>query len=307
MVTTRDLGVQLGPLRLPNPITLASGTCGYGTELAGFHDLSQLGGVFTKGLTCRPREGNAPERIAETAAGMINRIGLQNVGVEAFLADKLPSLAATGVPVIANIAGATFEEYAFLAECLSDASGLSGLELNVSCPNVDHGGLEFGTQPRILERLVRMVRERTSLPLVVKLTPNVTDLGELARAAEAGGADVVSAINTVTGLSVRARFEGGKLAAERIAGGLSGPAIKPVALRAVATVRKACGLPIIGIGGISCLEDVLEFLAVGASAVQIGTATFVEPGIATRLVAELDAWMAERGVARLADVLPEET
>lgn len=300
-----DLAVGVGPLRLPNPIALASGTCGYGVELAGLLELGRLGAVFTKGLTLAPRAGNAPARIAETEGGMLNRIGLQNVGVEAFLAEKLPALAATGVPIVVNIAGATFAEYGALAERLDGAPGLVGLELNVSCPNVDHGGLEFGTDPRVLERLVAAVRARTRLPLVVKLTPIVGAIGELARAAEAGGADALSAINTLTGLAVRPALVGDRLRAEVLAGGLSGPAIKPVALRCVAEARAACGLPIIGVGGIMGLTDVLEFLAVGASAVQIGTATFVEPGLAARLVAELGDWLAERGVARLADILEE--
>ncbi len=303
VLATPDLAVALGPLRLPNPIALASGTCGYGVELDGLLAVGRLGAVFTKGLTLAPRAGNPPARIAETAGGMLNRIGLQNVGVEAFLAEKLPALAATGVPIVANVAGATMDEYEAIAERLDGAPGLAGLELNVSCPNVDHGGLEFGTDPRVLERLVLAVRARTRLPLVVKLTPNTGAIGELARAAEAGGADALAAINTLTGLAIRPALAGGRLRAEVLRGGLSGPAIKPVALRCVAEARAACRLPIIGVGGIMGLQDVLEFLAVGASAVQIGTATFVEPGLAARLVDELAAWLAEQGVARLADVL----
>jgi dihydroorotate dehydrogenase (NAD+) catalytic subunit len=300
-----DLRVRLGPLALLNPITLASGTCGYGVELAEALDLSALGCVFTKGLTLAPREGNPPPRIAETASGMINRIGLQNVGVEQFIVQKLPPLVAIGLPVVANLAGATREEYVELAARLDGVPGLAGLELNVSCPNVDAGGIEFGTEPAVLERLVACVRARTSLPLVVKLTANGTATGELARAAEAGGADALSAVNTLTALAVAPRLEGGRLVASTVRGGLSGPALKPVALRCVADARRATRLPIVGIGGIASLADVLEFLAVGASAVQIGTATFIEPGIAARLARELEAWLLANGVARLADMLAD--
>lgn len=301
----QDMAVSLGPLRLPNPITLASGTCGYASELAEYLDLGRLGGAFTKGLTLAPRQGNPPARIAETPAGMINRIGLQNVGVEAFIAEKLPALTHAGVPVIANVAGATIAEYLSLAERLDGVAGLDGIELNVSCPNVDQGGIEFGTDARVLERLVAAVRRQTTLPLIVKLTPNVTAIAELARAAEAGGADALSAINTVTGLAVTSHAASGKLAPKLVRGGLSGPAIKPIALRCVWEVVQAVHLPVIGIGGISSLTDVLDFFAVGAKAVQIGTASFVEPGIADRLVTELAQWLQERGVARLTDVLPE--
>jgi dihydroorotate dehydrogenase (NAD+) catalytic subunit len=307
MVTTLtrcDLSVRLGPLHLPGPILLASGTCGYGTEIADFLDLGRLGGIITKGLTLEPREGNAPERLAETPSGMINRIGLQNVGVEAFLTDKLPELTKAGIPIIANIAGASMDDYVNLAARLNSAAGLAALELNVSCPNVDHGGIEFGVDPHRLEGLVAAVRQSTSLPLIVKLTPNVTAIGELARAAEAGGADILAAINTVTGLAVEPRLVEGRLVAERTCrGGLSGPAIKPIALRCVQDIVKASSLPVIGIGGVSSLADVLEFLAVGARAVQIGTASFIEPGIGGRLSRELSKWLIAQGQTTLESVL----
>lgn len=303
-LTRCDLSVQVGPLRLPGPILLASGTCGYGTEMADFLDLGRLGGIVTKGLTLYPRDGNGPERLAETPSGMINRIGLQNVGVEAFVHDKLPALSQSGIPIIANIAGATVDEYVDLAARLNGAAGLSGLELNVSCPNVDHGGIEFGVEPHRLETLVAAVRQTTSLPLIVKLTPNVTAIGEMARAAEAGGADILSAINTVTGLAVVPRLVDGRLIVDRhCRGGLSGPAIKPIALRCVQDIVKATPLPVIGIGGVNSLTDVLEFLAVGARAVQIGTASFIEPGIGGRLSRELAKWLSRQGQDRLERVL----
>ncbi|MBC7541405.1 MAG: dihydroorotate dehydrogenase [Candidatus Sericytochromatia bacterium] len=303
--TAVDLSVDLGPLRLPNPVTLASGTCGYGVELSDFLDLRRLGGVFTKGLTLLPRAGNAPERIAESPSGLINRIGLQNVGVDAFLSAKLPALAAFNVPVIANVAGATIDEYVMIVETLAEAVGLAAIELNVSCPNVDCGGIEFGVDAGRLAELVSAVRPRTPLPLIVKLTPNVTDIGEMARPAESAGADVLSAINTVTGLSVSPRLQDGRLSpTTTVRGGLSGPAIKPIALRCVWQAAQACRLPIIGIGGISSLDDMLAFFAVGASAIQIGTATFIEPGIGGRLTADLAEWLAAQGISRFAEVLP---
>jgi dihydroorotate dehydrogenase (NAD+) catalytic subunit len=303
--TQLDLSVDLGPLHLPNPITLASGTCGYGIELAEFLDLSQLGGIFTKGLSMQPRAGNAPERIAETEGGMINRIGLQNVGIEAFVSEKMPAIAPYQIPVLPNLAGSSIDEYVTMTERLEGVPGIAGLELNVSCPNVAHGGIEFGTDPHLLERLVAAVRARTRRPLVVKLTPIPSLVADLARAVEAAGGDVLSAINTLPAASVSAHFESGKLVARTVRGGLSGPAIKPLALRCVAEARRACGLPVIGLGGIRSLEDVLEFLAVGASAVQIGTMTFVEPGISVRLLHELQTWMGDRQIRRLRDILPE--
>ncbi|HEY9765877.1 MAG TPA: dihydroorotate dehydrogenase, partial [Chroococcales cyanobacterium] len=247
------MDVKLGPLRLKNPITLASGTCGYGLEMADFLALEKLGGVFTKGISLAPSPGNPPPRLAETASGLINRIGLQNVGLDLFLSEKLPELVERGVPAIANVAGKTIEEYAMIAERLDAAPGLGGIELNVSCPNVAQGGLAFGTDPATLEKLVSAVRARTGLPLIVKLTPNVTSIGELARAAEAAGADVLSAINTVKALSVQPRLVEGRLVAESLVGGLSGPAIKPIALYCVREIAQNTSLPVIGIGGITCL------------------------------------------------------
>lgn len=305
-IAAPSLSVGLGPLTLRSPITLASGTCGYGTELAPFANLAALGAAFTKGLTLAPRAGNAAPRGAEVEAGMLNRIGLQNVGVEVFLREKLPALVAAGLPAVANLAGATVAEYEALAARLDGASGLVGLELNVSCPNVSHGGIEFGVEPRVLESLVRGVRACTRLPLIVKLAPRADDIGDMARAAEAGGADALSAINTVPGLAVAPRLEAGRLTAEVVRGGLSGPALRPLALRCVAEARRACSLPIIGVGGIATLEDVLAFFAVGARAVQIGTASFVEPGLSERLAHALTAWLDERGVACLEDIFPEE-
>lgn len=289
-----DLSVRLGPLTLPSPITLASGTCGYGVELAEFLELDRLGALFTKGLTLHPRAGNDGPRVAETAGGLINRIGLQNVGIDVFIAEKLPALAPFRVPVLANVAGATVDEYLTVTERLDGATGLAGLELNVSCPNVAHGGIEFGTDPAVLERLVAAVRGRTSLPLVVKLTPG-SNVGDLAKAAEAAGADALSAINTVPAMF--------RQSGSCYRGGLSGPAIKAIALRCVADVSRATRLPIFGVGGIAALEDVLEFLAAGASAVQIGTATFLEPGIAGRLTRELASETARHGLSRIAELV----
>ncbi|MEB3197721.1 MAG: dihydroorotate dehydrogenase [Candidatus Sericytochromatia bacterium] len=301
-----DLAVTLGPLRLRSPLTLASGTCGYGLELAPFLDLKRVGAVFTKGLSPLPRPGHAGLRGAEVEAGMLNRIGLQNVGLEAFLAEKLPALQAADLPAIANLAGASLIEYEAMAERLDEAPGLLGLELNVSCPNVTHGGIEFGRDPQVLEGLVRAVRRRTRLPLVVKLAPRADDVGEFARAAEAAGADVLSAINTLPGLAVTPRLVDGRLTAELLRGGLSGPALRPLALRCVAEARRACRLPIIGIGGVASLEDVLAFFAVGARAVQVGTGSFVEPGLAGRLAQELADWLRAGGGDRLEACFPEE-
>jgi dihydroorotate dehydrogenase (NAD+) catalytic subunit len=303
-VVVVDAEVNLAGLQLRSPITLASGTCGYGLELAEYEDLTRLGAIFTKGLTYEPREGNAPWRGAEVPSGMINRIGLQNVGVKAFVREKLPPLAALGVPVVANVAGATMEEYVAIVEHLDGAPGLAGIELNVSCPNVDCGGIEFGTDAGTLCRLVERVRARTRLPIWVKLTPHAP-IAEMARAAEAGGADGLCAINTLPAMAVKPVLRDGRLVPEIVRGGLSGPALRPVALRCVYEARQATRLPVIGIGGIATLEDVLAFLAVGASAVQIGTASFIEPGIGTRLGEELQAWLQAGGYRSLREVMPE--
>ena len=298
-----DLSVSLGRLRLSNPVGLASGTCGYGMELAEFLDLSDLGAVYTKGLSLAPRAGNPPRRIGEVPSGMINRIGLQNVGLDAFLRDKLPALKRTGVTVIPNLAGSTLDEYAEMAARLDGVPGVAALEINASCPNVDHGGIEFGTDPAALAQLTSRVRARTRLPLVVKLTPHHA-IADLARAAESAGADALAAVNTVPALWVEPRIRDGKLRAEVLAGGMSGAALRPIALRAVRLAAAATRLPIVGIGGIERLEDVLAFLAVGATAVQVGTATFSEPGIGGRLVTELASWVRSQGASRLVDLLP---
>ncbi len=272
-----DLRVKIGALELPNPVLLASGCCGYGDELAGFVDLSDVGGLMVKGTTLEPREGNPPPRIAETPSGMLNSIGLQNPGVDRVISEKLPWLARLGVPVIVNVSGSRPEDYVECARRLTEAPTAHAIELNVSCPNVKAGGIQFGVEAAALERLTRSVREVFPRTLIVKLTPNVTDITETARAAVAGGADALSTINTLVGMSVDIRTRRPTL--HRTLGGLSGPAIRPVAVRCTWQVAQAVSVPVIGMGGIACAEDALEFLLVGASAVAVGTASLIDPGV----------------------------
>jgi dihydroorotate dehydrogenase (NAD+) catalytic subunit len=288
--------VRLGPLALRNPILTASGTFGYGLEFTDFVDLAKLGGLCTKGLSLKPHAGNAPPRICETPAGMLNAIGLQNVGVDAFRREKLPKLRTLGATVIANVWGDTEEDYVAVVEALEDAEGVAAIELNISCPNVSRGGMLFGNSPELTAALVGKVRAATKRPLIVKLSPNAPDLVASAKAARDAGADVLSLINTLVGMAIDP-----ETAKPRIAfgtGGLSGPAIKPIAVRMVYQVARALpDTPLMGIGGIASLEDALEFLAAGAAAVQVGTANFKEPGVAGRLVTELDAYCAARNVS----------
>src|SRR5215813_2661409 len=294
-MATPALQVQLGPLRLKNPILTASGTFGYGLEFTDFVNLSALGGLCTKGLSLRPHAGNVPPRIWETRAGMLNAIGLQNVGVENFVEEKLPKLRTLGATTIANVWGDTEEDYVAVVAALEDAEGIAAIELNISCPNVEKGGMLFGNSPSATASLVARVRQATRRPLIVKLSPNAPDLAESARAASENGADVLSLINTLVGMAIDAETARPRLSFGT--GGLSGPAIKPIALRMVFQVARALPkVPLMGIGGISSLEDVLEFLAAGASAVQVGTANFKEPGVSGRLVGELEAHCESRGV-----------
>jgi len=294
-VTVQDLQVRLGPLTLKNPILTASGTFGYGLEFSDFVDLGSLGGICTKGLSLKPHAGNAPPRICETPAGMLNAIGLQNVGIEVFVSEKLPELSRRGVTVVANVWGDREEDYVAVVEALEPAEDLAAIELNISCPNVTVGGMLFGNSPKLTAALVARVRKATKRPLIVKLSPNAPDLVESARAAHNAGADVLSLVNTFVGMAIDP--DTGKPVLSFGTGGLSGPAIKPMAVRMVYQVAKALpGVPLMGIGGIASLPDVLEFLAAGASAVQVGTANFKDPGISGRLVSELAAHCEARGV-----------
>jgi dihydroorotate dehydrogenase (NAD+) catalytic subunit len=295
-----DLTVTLGRLRLPNPILVASGTFGYGREMAGLVDLRRLGGVIPKTITPHPRRGNAPWRTVETAAGLLNSIGLDNDGVEAFVAHQLPWLVDCGAPVVVSLAGATAAEFVTLATRLDGLAGIAALELNISCPNVSHG-VDLGTDPEACRAVVAGVRAATRLPVLAKLTPNVTDIVAIARAARDGGADGVSLINTLQGMAVDWRRRRPLLG--NVVGGLSGPAIKPVALRCVHQVRRAVGLPIVGVGGIMTIDDVMEFLVAGASAVQVGTASFADPTASIRLLDALPAAVAELGAGSVADVV----
>lgn len=277
-----DLSTRVGPLRLQNPILTASGTFGYGLEFAERADLHRLGGLVTKGLSLEPLAGNPPVRIAETRGGMLNSIGLQNIGVDRFLSDVLPGLKDLPPKVIVNLFGYAQDEYVRLAERVDPYEGVAAVELNVSCPNVSKGGIEFGHDPEILSGLVRRVRSATGKPIVVKLSPNVTSPQALGQAAKEGGADILSAVNTFVGMAIDTATMRPVLSTIR--GGLSGPAIKPLALRIVFDVAREVDLPVIGIGGIETVDDVLEFLLAGASAVQVGTALFRDPRTAERLV-----------------------
>ncbi len=299
--TAPDLSVQLGPLRLKNPVMTASGTFGYGKEYADLADLARLGAVVVKGVSLEPRAGNPPPRIVETAAGMLNAIGLENVGVRNFLSAKLPFLLDLGVPVIVNIFGNTVEEYAELAARLDGAPGLAALEINVSCPNVKKGGMVFGTDPAMTAKVVEAVRRKTSLPLITKLTPNVTAIAEIARAAEGAGSDILSCINTVAAMAVDVFSRRPRLA--NVSGGLSGPAVKPIALRCVYEVIRAVQCPVVGIGGIATATDALEFLLVGARAVQVGTANFVNPGVTGEIIDGMKRFLEVEGLSSISDFI----
>jgi dihydroorotate dehydrogenase (NAD+) catalytic subunit len=295
-----DLRVELAGLELRNPVVTASGTFASGREYADFVDLSRLGAVVTKGVSSAPWPGNDSPRIAETASGMLNSIGLQNPGVEAFIAGDLAWLEGVDVPVIVNVAGHTVAEYAEAAERLDAHEAVDALELNISCPNVDAGGMVFGTDCASAAEVTRVVRAVTRKPLIVKLSPNVTDIAEIARSVEAAGADAISLINTLLGMAIDARTRRPKLA--RVVGGLSGPAIKPVALRMVWQAYGAVDVPIIGMGGIMTGEDAVEFMLAGATAVGVGTASFVDPRAVATVVDGIAAYCREQGVARAADL-----
>ncbi len=289
-----DLSVSIGDLRLKNPVMTASGTFGYGLEYAELFDISRLGAVVIKAATVQPRVGNPPPRIVETAAGMLNAIGLQNAGAEAIIAEKLPALAEYHVPIIVNLAGEAVDEYVQLAEMFSACDHVAAIELNISCPNVKDG-MTFGTSAQLTGQLVAQVRQVTGLPLITKLSPNVTDIVEIAKAAADAGSDALSTINTLLGMSIDVERRRPLLG--NLTGGLSGPAIKPVALRCVWQVYEHVQVPIIGMGGIMDTNDVLEFIMAGASAIAVGTATFVNPTAGIEIVEGLEAYLAAHDLA----------
>jgi len=298
---TPDLSVTLGPLRLRNPVLTASGTFGYGLEFLPFLRLEDLGGIVVKGLSPRPRVGNPPERIVETPAGMLNAIGLQNVGVDAFIEEKLPELRKHDTIVFANVFGATEAEYVDVCRKLDDAHGVGAVELNVSCPNTEAGGMIFGNDPVALARVTRACRKATRLPLVVKLSPNVTDIRETARAAEGEGADAVSLVNTFVGMAIDVERRRPVLA--NVSGGLSGPAIRPLAVWMTWQVARTVKVPVIGMGGIVEARDALEFLIAGATAVQVGTASFIHPDSAVRVARGLEDHLRERGIPTIREIV----
>jgi dihydroorotate dehydrogenase (NAD+) catalytic subunit len=295
------LAITLCGIPLRNPVLAASGTFGYGVEFAAHVDLNQLGGIVVKGLSREPMAGNPPPRIWESAAGMINSIGLQNIGVRAFVRDKLPALRPYGTAVFANVFGYTVEDYVEVVRVLEDAEGLAGYELNVSCPNTKRGGMFFSSDPGLLAEVVQAVRAVARRPLIVKLSPNVARIQPLAQAAEQAGADAVSLINTFLALAIDARTRRPRLGAGF--GGLSGPAIKPIALRMVWEAAQAVKIPVIGMGGIATGEDAAEFLIAGASAVQVGTATFWDPRAPLRVARELDRFLAEQKIANVREII----
>jgi len=301
MARTPDLGVDIGGLKLKNPVMTASGTFGYGGEFMPYLELDRLGAIIVKGLSLRPSKGNPPPRIAETPCGMLNAIGLENIGIDAFIRDKLPLLRKIPTPVLVNIYGTSVEEYARLAKRVETVDGIPGIEVNISCPNVKEGGVAFGVDPSAAYHVVKAVRERTSRLLVVKLSPNVTDIAEIALQVEAAGADAISLINTITGMAIDVETRRPKIA--NITGGLSGPAIKPVALRMVWQVANAVKIPVIGIGGISNATDALEFIIAGATAVQVGTANFINPGVAADIVDGMATFLAERHIESVTELI----
>lgn len=300
-ITSVDLRVAIGSLNLRNPVMTASGTFGYAREFEPYVNLHRLGAVVVKGISLEPRAGNPSPRIVETSCGMLNAIGLENVGVERFISEKMESLQGLNVPVVVNILGDTLEEYREIAKRLADVEGIAGIEVNISCPNVKKGGVAFGTAPEMAAAVTAAVQESSSVPVIVKLSPNVTDITKIASAVEEGGADAVSLINTLIGMAIDYRSRRPQLA--NVIGGLSGPAIKPVALRMVYQVARAVSIPVIGVGGIESAEDIVEFMLAGATAVQIGTANFVNPRASEDAVEGLAQYVVEQKLGSIREII----
>ncbi len=298
---TADLQVSIGSLKLKNPVMTASGTFGYAREFEPYVNLHRLGAVVVKGISLQPRMGNPPPRIVETSCGMLNAIGLENVGVERFITEKMVSLQDINVPVLVNILGDSLGEYREIAKRLNGVPGIAGIEVNISCPNVKKGGVAFGTVPEMAAAVTGAVKEESSVPVLVKLSPNVTDITVIAKAVEEAGADGISLINTLIGMAIDYKSRRPKIA--NVIGGLSGPAIKPVALRMVYQVSQVVSIPVIGIGGIETYEDVLEFMLAGATAVQIGTANFVNPRASEEAVEGLDHYVNEQKISSIRDII----
>lgn len=296
-----DLSIDVGSLRLKNPIIAASGCFGYGVEYGHLIDLASLGGVAVKGLFLEERQGHAPPRIVETPAGMLNAIGLQGIGVHRFVRERLPELRRLGAVVFVNICGSTLDEYVELARILSDAEGVGALELNISCPNIKEGGIQFGCSLPGTHHVVSAVRKVTSLPIIPKLTPNVTDVASFARAAEDSGADAISLVNTFLAMAIDVETRRPKLT--NVMGGLSGPAIRPIAVRMVYECRKAVRIPIIGMGGIADANDALEFMIAGANAVQIGTANFADPFVWKKVEEGIRTYLTRHGIATAREIV----
>lgn len=301
MNTSPTLQVQIGRLALKNPVMTASGTFGYAQEFEPFVDLHRLGGVIVKGISLEPRAGNPPPRIVETPCGMLNSIGLENVGVERFLSEKLPYLRELKTRVIVNILGDRIEEYRDLAAILNDVEGIDGIEVNISCPNVKKGGVAFGTDPTMAKKVTAAVRKKFSGTLLVKLSPNVTDITQIAKAVEDGGADAVSLVNTLLGMDIDVRTRRPSLA--NVVGGLSGPAIRPVALRMVWQTSQAVQIPVIGVGGITTAEDALKFLIAGAHAIQVGTANFVNPKATEDILDGITGYLEKNGMNSVQELI----
>jgi dihydroorotate dehydrogenase (NAD+) catalytic subunit len=296
-----DMSVEIAGIKLRNPVMTASGTFGYGEEFAEYMDLESIGAMITKGLSLKPKAGNNTPRIVETPGGMLNAIGLQNVGIETFIAKKLPFLRGINTPVIVNLYGNSLEEYGELAARIEGVNEVAGVEVNISCPNVKQGGIIFGTDPDAARQVVELVRKSTTKPLIVKLSPNVTDIVSMAKACVDAGAEALSLINTLTGMAIDVNSRRPVLA--NITGGLSGPAIKPVALRMVWQVAKAVKVPIIGIGGIMSATDALEFILAGATAVQVGTASFLTPAASQEIALGMENWLMENRIGTLKELV----
>lgn len=295
-----DLSVQVGSLKFRNPILLASGTVGYGNEISEFIDLSKIGGIVTKSLSLKPRKGNPPQRIVETPAGMLNAIGLQNVGVEEFLNEKIPFLKKFDVPLICNIAASTVEEYVECTRLLTCEEFIKGFEINVSCPNVKEGGLQFGNDPIAVGKITQKVKAVTNKPIIVKLSPNVSYISEFAKVVKEEGGDAVSVINTLVGTSFDINTRKPKIF--NVFGGLSGPAIKPIALAKVLEIKQKVDIPIFGIGGIMNWKDVVEFMIVGASAIQIGTLNFIDPTASGKMISDLENYCIENNIQKISEL-----